>query len=100
MTQYIINNGNDCFNTKTSFYNACKNFSDADDRSQILAWLSPQEPNGQHREIQERRIDDVGEWLIQSEEFKRWCGLDGESEGNSPVLFCYGDPGVGKTFIR
>jgi len=37
---------------------------------------------------------------MQTEEFTRWCGLGGESEDNNPVLFCYGHPGVGKTFIR
>jgi len=100
MTRYTVKSSNDCYNIADSFYNGWKNCSDADDRSQILAWLSPLEPRAQHREIQERRVDDVGEWLIQTEEFRRWCGLDGESEDDNAVLFCYGDPGVGKTFIR
>jgi len=43
---------------------------------------------------------DVEEWLIQTEEFGRWCGLNGEGECGKGVLFCYGDPGVGKTCIR
>ena len=71
-----------------------------DDRSKLLGWLSPLDPGLRHWEIQERRVDDVGEWLIQSEEFRRWCKLGVEGEGNKAVLFCYGDPGVGKTFIR
>ena len=100
MAQYTINNSTDCCNTKNSFYNVCKNCGAADDRSQILTWLSPLEPRVLHREFQERRVDDVGEWLIQAEEFRRWCGLDGECDDINPVLFCYGDPGVGKTFIR
>ena len=37
---------------------------------------------------------------MQTEEFRRWCGFRGESEGDKAVLFCYGDPGVGKTFMR
>ena len=100
MAQYTINNSNDCGNTTNTFYQVCKNCGVADDRSQILTWLSPLESREQHFEVQERRVDDVGEWLIQTEEFRRWSGLDGESEGINPVLFCYGDPGVGKTFIR
>ena len=84
----------------SSVYNVRKNGRDADYRSQILAWLSPLEQRTQHQEIQERRVDDVGEWFTQTEEFRRWCGLDGESEGDNPVMFCYGDLGVGKTFIR
>jgi len=35
-----------------------------------------------------------------TEEFRRWCRLGGGGEGNKSVLFCYGNPGVGKTFIR
>ena len=45
-------------------------------------------------------MDDVGGWLMQTEEFRSWHGLSGEGEGDSAVLFCYGSPGVGKTFIR
>jgi len=100
MAQYTINNSNDCGNTTNSFYNACKNCGVADDQSQILTWLSPLESREQHREVQERRVDDIGDWFIQTEEFRRWCGLGGDSEDNKGVLFCYGDPGVGKTFIR
>ena len=72
----------------------------ADDRSQLLNWLSPLEPKLRHRDIQERRVDNVGEWLIQTEEFRNWSNGSGEGEGGNGVLFCYGDPGVGKTFIR
>ena len=42
----------------------------------------------------------VGEWLIEAEEFRRWRGLSGQDEGDKAVLFYYGHPGVGKTFIR
>ena len=37
---------------------------------------------------------------MQTEEFKRWCRYGGEGEGDNGVLFCHGNPGVGKTFIR
>ena len=53
-----------------------------------------------HRDIQERRADNVGEWLFQTEEFRTWHNWDGEGEGGKAVLFCYGGPGVGKTFLR
>ena len=76
------------------------NYTVADDRSQLLTWLSPLDPGLRHWDIQERRVEDVGEWLIQTKEFRRWCGLGEEDEANKAVLFCYGDPGVGKTFIR
>ena len=72
----------------------------ADDRSDILAWLSPLEPGLRHRDIQEYRVGDVGEWVLETEEFRSWYAGSGRSESDNAVLFCYGDPGVGKTFIR
>ena len=72
----------------------------ADDRSQLLNWLSPLESKLRHRDIQERRVDNVGEWLMQTEGFRNWSNESEEGEGGGAVLFCYGDPGVGKTFIR
>ena len=100
MAQYTINNSNDCGNTTNPSCDVCKSCGVADDRSRILTWLSPLESREKHWEVQERRVDDVGEWLIETEEFRRWRGLDGECEDNNRVLFCYGHPGVGKTFIR
>ena len=99
MSQYHIKDNANCFN-KNSFNNMWNNYTITDDRSQLLAWLSPLEPKLRHRDIQERRVDDVGEWLMHTEEFKRWCHWTGEDEGDKAVLFCYGAPGVGKTFIR
>ena len=72
----------------------------ADDLSPLLKWLSPLDPGLRHSDIQERRVNDVGEWLMGTEEFRRWSGLSGEGGGHEAVLFCYGNPGVGKTFIR
>ena len=71
-----------------------------DDRSRILAMLSHLENGLQHADIQKGRVKGVGEWLVQTEEFRRWNGFEGEDGGDEAVLFCYGDPGVGKTFIR
>jgi len=100
MAQYTINGGNNSFNITNSVDNERKNCRVADDRSRLLTWLSPLEPRLQHRDIQERRVDDVGTWVFETEEFKKWCGFGEECEGSKPILFFYGDPGVGKTFIR
>ena len=97
MSQHTVSDNNNCFNTTNYVWN---NYTVADDRSQLLAWLSPLEPKLRHRDIQERRVDNVGEWLMQTEEFRNWHGRCGEGEGGNAVLFCYGDPGAGKTFIR
>ena len=103
MSQYAINDSNNCSNTTRSHNttnNVWNNCTVADDLAPLLTWLSPLEPGLRHCDIQERRVGNVGEWLIQTEEFRSWCGLDGEGEGDEAVLFCYGNPGVGKTFIR
>ena len=100
MAQYTINGGNNFFNDTNSLPNEEKILSVSGDRSQLLSWLSPLEPRLQHRDIQERRVNKIGEWLVQTEDFRKWSGLDEEGEGAKPILFCYGDPGVGKTFIR
>ena len=95
------NRGNiNSFNNTHSFNNVWNNCTIADDRSQLLVWLSPLEPKLRHRDIQERRVDSVGEWLLQTAEFRTWHDWRGESEGDKAVLFGYGGPGVGKTFIR
>jgi hypothetical protein len=41
--------------------------------SEILAWLSPLEPRIRHQDLRTRRADNVGEWLLQTDEFQRWC---------------------------
>jgi len=104
MSHNILNNNTNCQNTINSYNtapsNVWNNYTVADERSQLLAWLSPLDPGLRHCDIQERRISEVGEWLMRTEEFGRWCGLCGESEDDKAVLFCFGNPGAGKTFIR
>ena len=71
-----------------------------DDRSNILAWLSPLDPKSRHQDIQERRVENIGEWLLQTEEFRSWYAGSGGDESDKGVLFCYGNPGVGKTYNK
>jgi len=69
-----------------------------DGKRAILEWLSPLEPRERHQTIGVHRVSGVGDWLLLTNEFTRWSrGGDGIS---NPVLFCYGDPGVGKTYLR
>ena len=46
----------------------------ADERSEISAWLSPLEPQRRHGDIRTRRIDEVGDWLLQTEAYRNWFG--------------------------
>jgi len=68
------------FNTTIRLSN---NFTVADDRSNILTWLSPLDPKPRHQDIKDCRVENVGEWLLQTEEFRSWSAVQ------------LGDPGVG-----
>ena len=70
----------------------------SDEKRQILEWLSPLAPRERHQAIREARVDGVGDWLLRTNEFGKWH--TGEDQTAHPVLFCYGDPGVGKTYLR
>ena len=85
-------------NSFNNVYNV--NFRSADERAEILAWLSPLDPRVRHQDIREHRVEDVGDWLLRSEEYQNWHGgIQGGEPNNNSTLFCYGDPGVGKTYI-
>ena len=65
---------------------------------QILQWLSPLEPQQRHQGVRTDRLDSVGNWVLETSEFRKW-----RDEGGGcvePVLFCCGNPGVGKTYVR
>ena len=98
-------NNTNSFNPQNSFntyYNGCNvnNFSGADEKSKILAWLSPLKPWIRHNDIRARRVKDVGDWLLQTKEYRNWFDGVRSGEPDNLALFCYGNPGVGKTYIR
>jgi len=76
--------------------NITVNKTDAED-NQIKQWLSPLEPRNRHQSVQTNRVDGVGGWLLERDEFREWSGSHVGLEQD--VLFCYGNPGVGKTHI-
>ena len=90
MSQAFVNNINS-FNV--SICNA------TDEESKILAWLSPLEPQVRHEDICDQRVDGIGSWLLETKEFRSWYNGDGNSETDHAALFCYGNPGVGKSYI-
>jgi len=94
MSQSFSNNTNS-FNTTVNNITITP-----DERSNILAWLSPLEPRLRHQDIQDNRVENIGEWRLQTEEFRNWFAGSEGSESDNGVLFCYGNPGVGKTYIR
>ena len=94
----------DSFNNNTnslnnSFNNVSNHFTVHEDRSEILAWFSVLEPRVRHQNIEASRVDKVGDWLLETEQFQRWWGGDGQGEPENATMFCYGSPGAGKTYI-
>jgi len=70
----------------------------ADENPEIMRWLSPLDPRRRHQDVRIDRLDGVGRWLLETNEFQEW--RRGEGGAGGAVLFCYGDPGVGKTYLR
>jgi len=87
------NNAN-CGNTIGS-YN--KTVYKSDEDVQIMRWLSPLEPS-RHQGVCTDRFDGVGDWLLETREWREWRASDGGAD--KAVLFCSGNPGVGKTYLR
>jgi len=78
-------------------YNNTFNKTDDED-NQIKQWLSSLEPRHRHHSVQADRVKGVGGWLLEMNKFMEWSGSQGVPR--KAVLFCYGDPGVGKTHLR
>ena len=95
-----INSGNvrNSYNTITLNTKAISVRQTEDEDNKIKQWLSPLEPWCRHQSVQANRVDGVGSWFLEGDEFQEWSGSRGVP--NRRVLFCYGDPGVGKTHLR
>ena len=86
-------------NSRTGYYNIFNIAAGPDaEKHQIMQWLSPLQPQQRHQGVRTDRLDRVGNWALETSEFRKWC--DAEDQCVSPVLFCHGNPGVGKTYIR
>ena len=96
----VISITRNCGNITDSYNKVLNNcdISIADEKRAVLEWLSPLEPRERHQAIGMDRMPGVGGWLLHTSEFTQWSQSDGGT--SKPVLFCYGDPGVGKTYLR
>jgi len=79
-------------------YNNIINVGTSEESLRIQAWLSPLEPHARHEDVRNRRLDGVGEWVLKKNEFVSW--RKNQNGSGSYTLLCYGDQGVGKTYIR
>jgi len=95
-TTITFGNGNaNCGNIISSFNHT---FYKSDEDAQIMRWLSPLEPNIRHQGVRTNRFCGIGDWLLETCEFREWRCSEGGADG--AVLFCPGNPGVGKTYLR
>jgi len=95
-----IGNDNVNCNNETNFHGNTFNVNNtiADENPEIMKWLSPLDPRGRHHDVRTDRVDGVGNWLLGTGEFQQWRGNGGGAD--KAVLFCSGNPGVGKTYLR
>jgi len=99
-------NNNNSFNTNSfntislNHVSNVNNFGSADERAEILTWLSQLDPWIRHHGIRAHRVEHVGDWLLRTDEYRNWFDGTHRGESDSSTFFCYGDPGVGKTYMR
>ena len=96
MLSVTMGDGNVHSGNITSSFNSYVYKSDQD--AEIMRWLSPLEPHNRHQSVRTERFGGVGGWLLEVKEFREW--RSGEGAAENAVLFCSGNPGVGKTYLR
>ncbi|KAI9864361.1 MAG: hypothetical protein M1813_003281 [Trichoglossum hirsutum] len=64
-----------------------------DNRRVILEWLSTYRYGRKQAEILERHYAGTGQWLLDAPQYSEWLN------GDQSVLWCYGNPGTGKTVM-
>ena len=92
----INNNVGNVTDSYKNIWNNCE-ISVSDEKRQILEWLSPMAPRERHQAVREGRVDGVGHRFLPTSEFEKWH--TSASQDVNPILFYYGDPGVGKTYL-
>ena len=73
--------------------NRLNKHQDDQDRRDIIDWLSSTNFPAQQSDFVKRRQEGTGQWLLDSDEYKKWLVEPGQT------LFCPGIPGAGKTII-
>ena len=97
-TNNVHGSSNTNFANVSNSYNHTINLGVSEDSARIQEWLSPLEPRARHQDVRNRRLDGVGEWVLQKNEFESW--RESQDSAVNRTLLCYGDQGAGKTYIR
>ena len=97
-TNNVHGSSNKNFANVSNSYNHTINVGVSEESARIQEWLSPLEPRARHQDVRNRRLDGVGNWVLQKNEFKSWRGS--QDSAVNRTLLCYGNQGAGKTYIR
>ncbi|KAK5367777.1 hypothetical protein LTR20_009123 [Exophiala xenobiotica] len=65
----------------------------AEKQSNMMTWLSGVNFWGKQDNLLQRAQEGTGEWILREPKFKSWLA------GEGGFLWCYGEPGVGKTIL-
>ena len=87
----IPNYGNMTGSSNTTVYQSSEDLD-------IMKWLSPLELGNRHDGLRNNRFEGARDSLLETREWREW--RRGEGGADKAVLFCSGDPGVGKTYLR
>ena len=74
--QQVIGNVNS-FNVLTNYNNINLNKETDSEAREILQWLSPLEPQKRHQGVRTDRLDGIGNWVLETSEFRKWSGAYG-----------------------
>ena len=97
-TNNVHGSSNTNFANVSNSYNHTINVGVSEESLRIQAWLSPLEPHARHQDVRNRRLDGVGDWVLQKNEFESW--RESQDSSVNRTLLCYGNQGAGKTYIR
>lgn len=65
------------------------------DKTKILDWISTFRHDQRHQTVRAARVEDTGNWFLRCPDYLEWC----DTSSSSNVLWCYGNPGTGKTVL-
>ncbi|KAL2073364.1 hypothetical protein VTL71DRAFT_10688 [Oculimacula yallundae] len=83
----------DIFVLSVANYQETKGMRRDEVQRNILEWLSPPGESKSTSEIFATLHPGTGQWLLEESEYVDWTG------GQSSMLWCYGDPGTGKSVL-
>ncbi|MCJ1287696.1 hypothetical protein MMC26_007048 [Xylographa opegraphella] len=75
-----------------------KDWRQEESNQKILRWLSPLDFAARHQDISSKRQRETLKWLLSSAEYLTWSRTDVPLINDNRVIWCYGDPGAGKTY--